>query len=221
MSGRLVVVTGTGTGIGKTRLAEALLLAMGKKGLRAAGIKPVESGVDGSETDADRLRAASSFHVKHRGLRLAAPISPHLAARREGVAVDLDGLAREARACLADVDFLVLELPGGLFTPLTDDTLNADWARRLSPDTVLLVAPDRLGVLHETLATVRAAVALGLRVDTIVLVAPEHADASTGNNAPELRRFLPTRVAGTVARGALDELARDPVVAATVATLLR
>jgi dethiobiotin synthetase len=221
MTGRLVVVTGTGTEIGKTCVAEALLLALGRRGVRAAGIKPVESGVAGPDTDADRLRRASSFHVKHSGAQLAEPLSPHLAARREGIQLDLDGLARNARLCLADVDVLLVELPGGLFTPVTDHVLNADFAARLAPDALLLVAPDRLGVLHDTIATVRAAAAAGLTVDAIVLVAPEHPDASTGTNAPELARFVPTRVAGPIPRAALSVLADHPAVAVIAATLPR
>jgi dethiobiotin synthetase len=221
MTGRLVVVTGTGTEIGKTWVAEALLLALGRRGVRAAGIKPVESGVAGPGTDADRLRRASSFHVKHSGARLAEPVSPHLAARREGIHLDVDQLTRDARLCLADVDVLLVELPGGLFTPVTDQVLNADFAARLAPDALLLVAPDRLGVLHDTIATVRAAAAAGLTVDAIVLVAPEHPDASTGTNAPELARFLPTRVAGPVPRAALSILADHPAVTVIAATLPR
>jgi dethiobiotin synthetase len=221
MTGKLVVVTGTGTEIGKTRVAEALLLALGRRGSRAAGIKPVESGVEGPDTDAERLRKASSFHVKHSGVRLAEPLSPHLAARHEGTQVDLEALTRDARTCLADVDVLLVELPGGLFTPVTDHALNADFAARLAPDALLLVAPDRLGVLHDTIATVRAAAAASLTIDAIVLVAPERADASTGTNASELARFIPTRIAGTVPRAALSTLADHPVVSLTAATLLR
>lgn len=221
MTGKLVVVTGTGTEIGKTTVGEALLLALGRRGVRAAGIKPVESGAIGPDSDALRLQKASSFHVKHSGIRLSEPLSPHLAARRDGIVVDVDRLARDARLCLADVDVLLVELAGGLFTPVTDHLLNADLAARLAPDALLLVAPDRLGALHDTIATVRAAAAAGLTVDAIVLVAPVHADASTGTNASELARFLPTPVTGTVPRAALSTLADHPVVTVTAGTLLR
>ncbi len=222
MSGKMLIVTGTGTGIGKTHVAEALLLALRDKDRRAAGIKPIESGGDGPDSDALRLRRASSFHVKHSGLRLKEPISPHLAARREGVAVDVHRLAREARLCLDDVDVLVVELAGGLFTPLTYEALNVDFAARLGGDALLLVAPDRLGALHDTLATVRAAEAVGVAVDTIVLVTPEQSDASTATNGAELVRLLPERrIAGTLPRAAPAVLADHPVVARITARLLR
>lgn len=221
MTGKLVVVTGTGTEIGKTYLAEALLVGLGKAGVRAAGIKPVESGADVLTSDAERLRLASPCHVKHSSLRLPKPVSPHLAARLAGLSISPGLLAEDARRCLSEVDVLLVELAGGLFSPLTDEVLNADLALRLAPHVLLLVAPDRLGVLHDTVATVRAAAAMGLTVDAIALVAPPCADASTGTNASELQRFVPTRVVGTAPRAALSSLAEHPVVTLTLQILLR
>ncbi len=190
MSGRLVVITGTGTGIGKTHCAEALVLAWSRTKGRIAGLKPVESGVsDGVESDAARLAAVSSFHVKPFGVSFTPAISPHLAAREAGLPIDLIRLATQIAAARDLADGLVLELPGGLFTPLSDTVLNADWAATLAPDLLLVVAPDRLGVLHDALACVRAANAMGLAVGGFVLVHPGVADTSTGRNEPELVRL--------------------------------
>jgi dethiobiotin synthetase len=221
MGARLVVVTGTGTGIGKTHVSVALLHALGRAGVRAAGVKPVESGVsprgrpdeaDGPPTDSALLAGASSFHVKHSCVALEAPISPHRAARLEGVSLDLADLARAVEAVRPLLDILVVELAGGLFTPLTDAALNADLAQRLAPDFLLLVAPDRLGVLHDVLATVRASAAMRLRLDGIVLVTPPLPDDSTGTNASELALLTRTPVVTTVPRGSPSTLAdADPV----------
>jgi len=209
--GRVVVVTGTGTGIGKTHLAEALLRRLARDGAgRVAGLKPVESGIGQGVSDAERLAASSTFHVKHDGARLRAPISPHLAARLEGVHLDPGAIATDVAAAAAMVDVLVVELPGGLFTPLTDAALNADLAMRISPAYLLLIAPDRLGVLHDSLAALRASAALGLVVSGVALVAPESADPSTGTNAAELARYTRVPVLATVPRGSVDSLAVDP-----------
>ena len=60
---RIVVVTGVGTGIGKTHVGEALLRAL-PRDLRSLGYKPIESGADDGEgEDGRRLREASMFHV--------------------------------------------------------------------------------------------------------------------------------------------------------------
>src|ERR1700722_4042531 len=118
MRARLVVITGTGTEIGKTHLAEAVLLALRAAGCRVVGVKPVESGVGQGPTDAARLAAASSFHVKHFGVALKAPVSPHRAARAEGVTVPIGGRAEPTEPPGAGADFVMVEPPGGLFPPL-------------------------------------------------------------------------------------------------------
>jgi dethiobiotin synthetase len=218
---RLVLVAGTGTEIGKTQLAEALLMAMGVAGLRAAGLKPVESGVGPWESDRTRLSRASSFHVKPFGVALKAPISPHRAAREEGVPLPLESLAAEIEALREAADFILVELAGGLFTPLAPDTLNVDFARSLRTDFLLLVAPDRLGVLHDVLATTRAAAATGLRIDGIVLNAPVRGDASTGTNATELASFTAIPVLASVPRADVSALAGDGSIALILAALRR
>ena len=48
MSARGLFVTGTDTGIGKTRVAAALMLRLRQKGLRVAGFKPVAAGCESS-----------------------------------------------------------------------------------------------------------------------------------------------------------------------------
>ena len=143
----IVVVAGTGTEVGKTHIAASLLRVWGER-RPVLGYKPVETGVPrGSRVtgDAGELAKASTFHVKHPPYRqtFLDPISPHLAARREGVAIDVGRLARQARD-LADEPGLgiVVELAGGLFTPLGAGQVNADLARRIRP-TRLVVGRDR------------------------------------------------------------------------------
>ncbi|MEO6420572.1 MAG: AAA family ATPase, partial [Polyangiaceae bacterium] len=62
--GRVVLVTGTGTGIGKTHVACQLVALAGGRGT-ACGFKPIETGVTGEGADVAALRAVSTFHVKH------------------------------------------------------------------------------------------------------------------------------------------------------------
>jgi dethiobiotin synthetase len=211
MAGRLIVVAGTGTGIGKTHLGEALLLAGARLGKRIAGLKPVESGVaDAADPTSDgaRLARVASFHVKHQRHLFADPVSPHLAARRAGTVLTLPMLTAPVAAARALADAVLLELPGGLFTPLAPGLLNADVARELASDLLLLVAPDRLGVLHDLVATTIAARAVSLAVHGVVLVAPEHPDPSTGHNARELSTLIDPPLLAVLPRGSPEELSR-------------
>jgi dethiobiotin synthetase len=209
-TGRLVLVTGTGTGIGKTHLAEALLLAFPREA-KVIGLKPVESGVeDGVLSDAERLERASTFHVQHYRVALRTPVAPSLAARREGVVLDVPRLQAEIARVRGLADVTLVELPGGLFSPFVDRTLNVDFGAALRPDATLLVAPDRLGVIHDVLAATSAARALGFPLDTLALVAPESSDASTGTNAEEIASLLPDLPVVPVPRAAPDALAVRP-----------
>jgi dethiobiotin synthetase len=213
----IVAVTGTGTGVGKTHVACALLGALIDRGARAVGWKPVESGVDDSAvTDEALLREVSQ--VATPTLRLRAPLAPHVAARLEGITIDEAGLRATLDELTARFDVVVLELAGGLFSPFSETLDNAQWLAPLGAR-VLVVAPDRLGVLHDVTATVRAAATVGLAVHGIVLSAPAVPDASTGTNADELRarpalRGVPVT---TLPRAPIAELRRDPAVLALAA----
>ena len=219
MSARLVVVAGTGTGIGKTHFAAALVTAWATAAA-VAGIKPIETGVAPGDKAAGRgsdgllLGRMSTFHVKQfqSPYLLARPVSPHLAAREEGITIDLAEIVSYARSAQAECEGVVLETAGGLFSPITERQTNADLIARLAPNVTLLVAPDRLGVLHDVVATIRAAFAAGLRLTGIVLSAPENTDASTGTNAAELARVLPSvPVLAVLPRASIEELSASPV----------
>jgi dethiobiotin synthetase len=222
-----IVVTGTGTSIGKTHFAAALARACLNRKKKVAAFKPIESGVEpngGQPTDAAALAAVSAFHVK-RWLApvytLREPLSPHLAARRAGITIDLRPVIDAVRLFDShELDALILELAGGLFTPLNAQQSNADLITSIRNDAdagearhdlrVVIVAPDRLGVLHDLTATTRAAAAMNLALAGIVLVTPQEPDASTGINGGELPHITPIPLLGTLRRAPVDALAADP-----------
>ncbi len=210
MRSRLIAVSGTGTSVGKTHFAEALLRFFALRYPRVIGLKPIETGLcEASVSDAARLERASTFHVQPFGYAFAEPLSPHLAARRSGRGPIRTGplLARISEV-RAQSDVVVVELPGGLFTPISDTTVNADFVRDLDADAIVLVAPDRLGVLHDVLSTTRAAQSVGVDVPGIVLVAPDTPDASTGHNAAELAHLLRPPILLALPRADVPELSR-------------
>jgi dethiobiotin synthetase len=215
----IVAVSGTGTGVGKTHVACALLRALRERGGRAVGWKPVESGVTRDRgDDEDALRDASGGEVAGPTLRLRAPLSPHLAARREGISIDAAALRTTLDELAARWPLVVLELAGGLFSPFDDLLANADWLAPIRP-ALVVVAPDRLGVLHDVGATVRAATAVGLALRAVVLSAPEQPDASTGTNAGELRARHASIAVASVPRAPIAALARDPAILALAGEL--
>jgi dethiobiotin synthetase len=147
---------------------------------RAGAWKPVASGVSDPMGDDARQIGAKEPPL----YAFEPPISPHLAARRANVTIRAKAIADRARALAADYDVFFVESAGGVFSPISEAETNADVMRALD-GRVLLVAPDRIGVLHDIGATVRAAMIRPV----IALSAPAVVDASTGTNAEEIRRL--------------------------------
>ena len=179
-----LAIAATGTGVGKTTTALAVLRAARRLGHRVAGWKPIETG---GTDDGDALQAASNVRCPTL-VQLPEPISPHLAARRAGAPIDLATLAAEAPT--PRVDLFLIETAGGLFSPLDDaGATNAELVEALAPDALLLVAPNRLGVLHDVAAVRRGAPKLAPRTVAVALTGGDAADPSTSSNAAELARL--------------------------------
>jgi len=201
-----VVILGCGTNVGKTRVGVALLRELKARSRPCLGLKPIESGIPDCRggksgppagSDAAQLTAAGSFDpaIRHPLHALPAPVSPHLAARSVGVALQVGEVAAwvsEAEATLTmqvssqGANFTVIETAGGVFTPLSLSSSNFDLARALEPAIWVLVAADALGVLHDVSATLQAMTARGRSPDHLVLSSAREPDASTGTNALEL-----------------------------------
>jgi dethiobiotin synthetase len=215
-----VVVVGTGTDVGKTHVGVALLEALGRHGVDAVGLKPVESGAGGAGWvgDGERLAEASLFHVKQAPYRLPHPLSPHLAAELVGARIRLATIVTWAARHIAAVQ--LVETAGGLLSPLTPRRTNLDLLRALLPARVLLVAPDRLGVLHDVAA---ASFALRARVPrarpVVALSAPQTPDSSTDRNARELLRLRRAHRVVCFPRAATDDVATRTAADALVAAL--
>jgi dethiobiotin synthetase len=217
---RRIIMLGTGTGIGKTWTALALTHALIRRGTPTMALKPIESGVSGSfgpgDSDAELLARASSTAPLQPPYRLPEPISPHLAARRAGVTLELARTLEYVRACeSAAPAFVIVESAGGVFSPLAAGVTNYDLARCLEPAFWVLCAPDALGVLHQLTATLEAMRARGREPDCVVLSAPAVPDASTGSNAAELAALNITRPIAVLGRN------READIAPLAAALLR
>jgi dethiobiotin synthetase len=162
-------VTGTDTEIGKTLVSSAMLHALAKTGVQAAGMKPVAAGAslrDGirHNDDVDRLTAASNVKLPVElavPYLLREPAAPHRAAALEGVQINAAYiLSCHVRAANL-VDALVVEGVGGFRVPLTDDFDTADLAQQLQLPVVMVVGL-RLGCINHALLSADAIAARGL-----------------------------------------------------------
>lgn len=157
MSGRGVFVTGTDTGVGKTRVAVALIRTLRAQGLRVAAMKPVSAGSAPGELNEDviALRRAANVLADVRDMNPYAfepAIAPHIAAEQAGVRIDPEVIAGAYARLAAMADVVVVEGAGGWRVPLNEQEDMADLAQRLGLP-VLLVVGLRLGCLNHALLT--------------------------------------------------------------------
>jgi dethiobiotin synthetase len=165
------VVTGTDTNVGKTIIAAALVAA-----LDACYWKPVQAGLAG-ETDAQivrRLADAREDQILPEVYRLTTPASPHFAAERDGVLIDIDRLMK-----LPDPGGsrpLIIEGAGGLMVPLTRSLLQIDLFARWGLPVILCVST-RLGMINHSLLSIEALKRRGIRLLGVAFVGDEQADS--------------------------------------------
>ena len=171
-------ITGTGTDIGKTWLACALLRYWRGEGRQPSAFKPVLSGFDPLSpevSDAGALLAALGREVSAAELdaiapwRLKAPLSPDMAAAKEGRRIDFDELVAFSRRAIAMADGpLLIEGVGGVMAPLDDRHTVRDWIADSSLPCVL-VTGSYLGSLSHALTALEALQGVGAGVTAIAV----------------------------------------------------
>ncbi|TWT85655.1 ATP-dependent dethiobiotin synthetase BioD [Posidoniimonas polymericola] len=205
---KTLFITGVGTEIGKTYVAALIAKQLRESGVRVGVYKPVASGCEnGRSEDAELLWEAAGRPQTPElvcPLRYTAAVAPHVAARAEGKSFTPDQLVAGADAWRPYCDVLLVEGAGGLLSPLSEgDFYNADLADALAAPMVV-VAANRLGVIHDTLATLLAAESRChcCRVAGVVLnsAGPEQ-DASVASNADELTARMTVPLLATAAWG--------------------
>jgi dethiobiotin synthetase len=186
-----LVVSGSGTGVGKTFVTAALGLALSERLITVTAIKPVESGADTVPPDLrDGFVIAAATHQVEplEALTiLSRPVAPPVAADEEGRILEWSNWLKCIES--ASTDVVLIEGAGGLLSPLTWSKTSHDLAIELSAP-VLIVASDQLGALNSVLLSIAVATSAGVEVLGVVFSAPSTPDESTGSNAAALEKFL-------------------------------
>jgi len=206
-----IFVTGTDTGVGKTRVATALLRAFARRGLRAVGMKPVAAGcerIDGAlvSEDVAALAAASNLNLPVdliNPYRFQPAIAPHLAAELAGETISLQRIRDAYVALAARADRVVVEGAGGFLVPLNEREDFGDLARILELP-VLLVVGMRLGCLNHALLTAEAVQRRGLQFAGWVANRLDAQMSAFEQNVQILRERLGAPLLGTVPFGVED-----------------
>ena len=142
-----LVITGIGTGIGKTLVSSIFVQALG-----ADYWKPIQAG-SLEATDSDRVRSlvkASQARIHPECYRLREARSPHAAARSQGIRIVIADMVPPETARP-----LIIEGAGGVLVPLNDKELMADLFEGLNAP-VVLVSQHYLGSINHTLVSAEA-----------------------------------------------------------------
>jgi dethiobiotin synthase len=161
-----IFVTGTGTGVGKT-FVSAILVA----GLSARYWKPIQSGLH-EKTDTEwvqEMTGLPSIHFYPETYRFRFPLSPHVAAEKDGILIDLE---------LMDLPqtsggHLIVEGAGGIMVPLNEHHLMLDLMKKLQLP-ILLVAESGLGTINHTLLSLDLLKNHSLQVLGVVMNGPRN-----------------------------------------------
>ncbi|HTT08791.1 MAG TPA: dethiobiotin synthase [Gammaproteobacteria bacterium] len=171
MSARGLFITGTDTGVGKTRVAVALLQRLSAMDRRAVGMKPVATG--GGQTVGGLRNSDAMLLLQHSHSQpayslinpyvFAPPIAPHIAAAQAGVRIEMDRIIAAHRQLANTADWVIVEGAGGWRVPLNEREDMAAIARALELPVVLVVGL-RLGCISHALLTAEAIARDGLKL---------------------------------------------------------
>ena len=193
-------VTGSGTGVGKTLVTAALAHQLRRAGTTVRAVKPVISGyAPATHRESDTALLLDSLGKSHASeaiggvspFRFAAPLSPDMAAAREGREIDFEALLTFCRGCAdGPEDVLLIEGVGGVMVPLTRDKTVLDWIAALGAP-CLLVAGSYLGTISHTLTGAAALHQRGVAIAGLVISESEESPVPPAETQATIRRFVP------------------------------
>jgi dethiobiotin synthetase len=193
-----IFITATGTDVGKTFVAASLIGHFRQMGRVVEVIKPVVSGFDPAQaatSDPAVLIKALGVPVTPQAIeqispwRFRAPLSPDLAAQREGLTIDVDEVTAFCQSAIDQrQDVLLIEGVGGVMVPLDDQRtiLDVMMALRLP---VILVAGSYLGTISHTLTALDSLYRRDINVMAIIVSESPGSNVSLDDTVAAISRF--------------------------------
>ncbi len=203
---RGLFVTGTDTGVGKTFVAAGLARCLKDRGISTGVLKPAETGcvlrrgrrIPGDGAFLKHMAGAREPIEEIVPYRLAAPLSPQVAAEREGIRIQTRRLESAFRKISSRYTCTLVEGAGGILVPVTRKTTMVDLMRQFKLP-VLLVSRLGLGTLNHTLLTLFYLAQHRLPVAGIVMNDPDGSrDLSARSNPETLEQWTSVPILGKI-----------------------
>jgi dethiobiotin synthetase len=197
-SARVIWLTGTNTGVGKTFLAAEIAKVLSQTSLNFKVLKPFCSG---GREDVEILGAAQGLgenDLKQINLySLKAALAPALAAEMEGIETCLETSTNWIKQRLVGQEMVIIEGAGGVLAPLGYNWTLVDLIRNI-PGDIWIVARNELGVLNSLFLTINELrklycdVEAGWELKVFLMDPPENEkDQATELNSYLFSRFEP------------------------------
>ncbi|MGB9736139.1 MAG: dethiobiotin synthase [bacterium] len=155
-----ILITGTDTNVGKTHIAIGLIRTAIAEGVKIGVMKPVETGCKQRNnklipSDAFMLmKTANMNDIDQVNLyRFKYPVAPYVAQTLENKRINIARIKNAYNKLFMENELVIVEGAGGLLVPITKDFSYADLAKDLSLH-ILLIAPNKLGVINHVLLTI-------------------------------------------------------------------
>lgn len=212
---RVLVVTGTGTDVGKTVVTAALAACAVRTGQRVAVVKPLQTGVlPGERGDLADVRTLTGIEDLHEFARFDEPLAPATAAGRAGRPAPSVAELAERITALDDRDLVLVEGAGGAavrFNDAGETIIDLAVALAGTVDTeIVLVASSGLGTLNSAALTGQAFTARSLPLAHVVIGAwPPQPDLAERCNLSDLPSYAGAPLSGVVPAGAGALAVRD------------
>ena len=187
---RILFVTGTDTGVGKTVLATLITHSLRENGFRVAALKPICSG---GRDDARRLHRAAGKVLSLDEVNpwhFSAALAPSLAARAEKKRLRLGTVVAHIRRIARRFETVIVEGAGGLLSPLGEAFDSRDLIQALGA-LPIVVCPNKLGAVNQVRLVMEALPAPAARQVRVVLVDPVKPDLASRTNLELLTEFVP------------------------------
>ena len=194
-----IFVTATGTDIGKTYVTAGLIRTLRAQGRPVSALKPVVSGFEMAaveKSDPGLLLQAMGRAVTSPSVaalspwRFHAPLSPDMAAAREGRTIDFAELITFCRDAIDSArGTLFIEGVGGVMVPLDSTHTVCDWIAALGIPAIL-VAGTYLGTISHTLTALDALLSRHIAVCALVLNESDNASVPVAETIGTLVRFV-------------------------------
>jgi len=186
---KIIFVTGTDTGVGKTLLTCLLLCHLRRRGVNALAMKPFCSG---GRNDIELIQALQNHALPDEEVNpfyFPEPLAPLVAARKHRRRISLSQVLRSIERVETQCERLIIEGSGGVSVPLGEGFSVSDLIAKLHCE-IVVVARNRVGTINHTLLAVKMLQQLTNQRIKIILMEQKTRDRSASSNARILGELL-------------------------------